>query len=122
MSQPPLSPVAQQALVAYAESLYELLCKRAQSWGLIDIAVDVNGQCIDGELMFSKGPDMGFVFDVSTSVCKYCQLVGDNAETWLPVKRTGLDVVGVKNDAEMRERVLELMDGVLEARRPLLKV
>lgn len=110
-----------QAIDEFADTLYDLLHARAQSIGILDISLEVNGFHLDGELMFSKGPDLGLSLDARSGECRYCELLGDRGERWLDEVRGDLLVLDAEG-GEVREAIaLELLDGLLAARRPLLK-
>lgn len=109
------------ALDPFADALYDLLHERAQSIGVLDIAIEVNGDHLDGELMFSNGPDMGFTLDSRAGECRYCELLTDQRESWLEEVRGDLLVLESASDELLRAAALELLDGLLAARRPLLK-
>ena len=109
------------AVEALAEALYDLLHARAQSIGLLDIAIEVDGWFVDAELMFSSGPDMGLSLDAAAGACAYCRLVRDDAEEWLDAAAvTGLELPPASGADAARELALRLLTGLLDARRPLL--
>ena len=116
---------AERALDAFAEALQDLLEARALSIGLIDIDIEVDAQHVDGELMFGEGPDIGFSFDSSSATCSYCELVPPDSEQWLDHQVAGLDVLAIASgDSGADDRAaaaLALLQGMLDARRPLLK-
>lgn len=107
-----------RALDAFLDVLYDLLHERAHSVGLLDIGLELNEGHVDGELLFTTSPDMGLSLEVATGTCRYCELVGDDAERWLDVVRDGIAAVG--DAAALRESALVVLDGLLAARRPLL--
>jgi hypothetical protein len=114
-----------RALDAFADAMYDLLHERAQSIGILDISIEANDLHLDGELLFSTGPDIGFSLDARLGECRYCELLPPDAEQWLDEVRGDLLVleVGVGEDGdELRQAAaLELLQGLLDARRPLLK-
>jgi hypothetical protein len=119
----PAQPTPQQARVVddFADSLYDLLQARALSIGILDIALEVNEFHVDGEVMFSTGPDLGLSLDVRSGECRYCELLDGSKERWLDEVRGDLLVLDADTD-EVREAIaLELLDGLLAARRPLLR-
>ena len=110
-----------RAIDDLVDALYDLLHARAQSIGAMDVGLEVNGWHVDGELMFTNGPDMGLSLDTRTGECRYCELVGDAQERWLDEVRGDLYVLD-GGSSELLEAVsLELLDGLLAARRPLLR-
>ncbi len=117
------APSAEQgdALDAFADALYDLLHERAQSIGILDIGIEVNGWHLDGELMYSNGPDMGFTLDSRSGECRYCELLPGERETWLDEVRGDLHVLDSAGDELLRAAALELLAGLLDARRPLLR-
>ena len=115
------TPTQAQVVDEFADTLYDLLHARAQSIGILDIALEVNDFHVDGELMFSTGPDLGLSLDVRIGECRYCELLDGGKERWLDEVRGDLRVLDADTD-EVREAIaLELLDGLLAARRPLLK-
>jgi hypothetical protein len=110
-----------EALDAFADALYDLLHARAQSIGILDIGIELNGWHVDGELMYSTGPDMGFTLDSRTGECRYCELLPGNKEAWLEGIRGDLHVLDAEGDEIRDALALELLAGLLDARRPLLK-
>ncbi len=110
-----------KALDAFADALYDLLHERAQSIGILDIGIELNGWHVDGELMYSTGPDMGFTLDARSGECRYCELLPGNTEAWLDEVRGDLLVLDAEGDELRRAVALELLAGLLDARRPLLK-
>ncbi|MCW2955990.1 MAG: hypothetical protein JWO69_859 [Thermoleophilia bacterium] len=116
----PDSPASTDPVELFADALYELLQQRALSWGLVDVGMDVDGGNIDCELMFGTDPDMGFSIDARDGVCRYCVLVGDDAERWLDDALTGLDIIGARTEEQRADVALVVANGVLDARRPLL--
>lgn len=118
-STPP--PPAAAAIDAFADSLYDLLHERAQSVGILDIGLEVNGWHVDGELLWSAGPDMGFALDAQTGECRYCELLAGDREAWLDEVRGDLLVLDGADEDLRRAVALELLDGLLTARRPLLR-
>ncbi len=115
------SPAQTATLDAFADALYDLLHERAQSIGILDIGIELNDWHVDGELMYSNGPDMGFTLDSRTGECRYCELLPGNKETWLDGVRSDLLVLDAEGDEIRRALALELLGGLLDARRPLLK-
>lgn len=117
------TPAAAQteALDAFADALYDLLHERAQSIGILDIGIELNGWHVDGELMYSTGPDMGFTLDARSGECRYCELLPGNKEEWLEGVRGDLLVLDAEGEELRRAVALELLAGLLDARRPLLK-
>lgn len=109
------------ALDAFADAMYDLLHERAQSIGILDISIEVNGWHLDGELLASDGPDMGFSLDARSGECRYCELLGESKEQWLEEVRGDLLVLDAEADELRRAVALELLEGLLAARRPLLK-
>ena len=109
------------ALDAFADAMYDLLHERAQSIGILDISIEVNGWHLDGELLATDGPDMGFSLDARTGECRYCELLDGERERWLDDVRGDLLVLDAEADELRRAVALELLDGLLTARRPLLK-
>lgn len=107
---------APDALDAIADALYDLLEARAQSIGILDIAVEVNDGYVDGELLFGTGPDLGLSLDATGSV-RYCELLEGDRERWLDETRSGLAV----DASRAEETALAVLDGLLAARRPLLR-
>lgn len=105
------------AVVALVDAIEELLHSRAQSIGAIDVAIEANDGFVDGELLFAIGAGVGFALDLGSGECRYCELVGEDAERWLDgvVRRTG-DPLG---RAQHEGVALAVLDGVLEARRSL---
>lgn len=115
------NPTQAEALDAFADALYDLLHERAQSIGILDIGIELNGWHVDGELMYSTGPDMGFTLDSRSGECRYCELLPGDNEAWLAEVRGDLLVLDAEGE-ELRSAVaLELLNGLLDARRPLLK-
>lgn len=114
-----------RALDAFADAVYDLLHERAQSVGILDISIEPNELHLDGELMFSTGPDIGFSLDARLGECRYCELLPPDAERWLDEVRGDLLVLeaalGADGDELRRAAALELLQGLLDARRPLLK-
>ena len=117
-----IDPTQAAAIEQFVDALYDLLHERAQSIGLLDIALEINGWHVDGELMYSSGPDMGLSLDTRSGECRYCQLLGDQREQWLDEVRGDLLVLSAAHDPEFeRAAALEVLDGLLAARRPLLR-
>lgn len=108
------------AIDRFAESLGELLEKRALSVGLMDVAVEVDGWFVDCELMFSTDPDMGVSVDVQRGTARFCELVGERDERWLEHHVENLPILGARGEEERREIAVAVLTGVLDARRPLL--
>lgn len=115
------SPAQARALDAFADALYDLLHARAQSIGILDIAIEVNDWHVDGELLFANGPDLGFSLDSRLGECRYCELLDGDRERWLDVVRGDLLLLDAPGDQVLAASALELLDGLLEARRPLLR-
>lgn len=115
------TPAQAEAISSFTDALYDLLHERAQSIGLLDIGLELNGWHVDGELMYSSGPDMGFTLDARSGECRYCELLAGDKETWLDEVRGDLLVLDSESDELRRAVALELLDGLLAARRPLLK-
>lgn len=109
------------AIDAFADALYDLLHERAQSIGVLDIALEVNDWHVDGELMFSSGPDMGFTLDSRAGEARYCELLPGAQEAWLDERRADVAVLDAGDDDQRRAVALEVLDGLLAARRPLLR-
>jgi len=122
MTSPSHEPSAAQAAAIdrFADALYDLLHERAQSIGLLDIGIERNDWHVDGELLFTTSPDMGLSLDAAAGVCRYCELVDDADERWLDETRSDLPVLE-GDDAALRDLALLVLDGLLAARRPLLK-
>ncbi|MCW2962259.1 MAG: hypothetical protein JWM90_2646 [Thermoleophilia bacterium] len=116
----PKPPSLDDRVDAFADALYDLLQQRALSWGLVDIGMETDGSNIDCELLFGSDPDMGFSVDVSNGVARFCKLVGEDKEEWLDETLANLDILGAANDEELAARALDVANGVLAARRPLL--
>jgi hypothetical protein len=116
--------MSEAALEAFADAVHDLLHERALSIGVIDISVERNELHLDGELLFGIGPDMGFSLDARLGECRYCELVPPDSERWLDEVRGDLLVLdadaGEAGDELRRAAALELLQGVLDARRPLL--
>jgi hypothetical protein len=114
-----------RALAVFADAMYDLLHERAQSIGILDISIEPNDLHLDGELMFSTGPDIGFSLDARLGECRYCELLPPDAEQWLDEVRGDLLVLeaapGAEGDELRCAAALELLQGLLDARRPLLK-
>lgn len=106
---------------AAADAIYDLVHERAQSIGVLDVAIEANDWHVDGELLFSTGPDMGFSLDSRSGECRYCELLADAKERWLDEVRGDLLVLDTADAAVLRAVALELLDGLLTARRPLLR-
>lgn len=115
------TPQQAEALDAFADALYDLLHARAQSIGILDIALEVNGWFLDAELLFSNGPDMGFSLDSHLGECRYCELLEGGRERWLDEVRGDLLVLDAPGEELLEAASLELLDGLLAARRPLLR-
>ena len=111
---------APDAIEAFADALYDLLHERAQSVGILDISIEVHDQHVDGELMFSTDPDMGFTLDTAAHACDYCELLPDDRERWLDDARTAVDISRARDDEARRDAAIALLQGLLDARRPLL--
>jgi hypothetical protein len=110
------------AIEAFADALYELLEERSQSLGIIDVALEVDGWFVDAELVFAKGPDIGLSLHAGAGECRFCELVGSEAERWLEESGVveGIDVLDDSDVDGDRERALRVLNGMLDARRPLL--
>jgi hypothetical protein len=123
MPAPETTPSASQAeaIDAFADATYDLLHERAQSLGVLDVAVEVNGWHLDCELLFATGPDMGFSLDTRSGECRYCELLEDSTERWLEEVRGDLLVLDESSEELLRAAALEVLDGMLAARRPLLR-
>lgn len=115
------TPADVAAIDAFADVLYDLLHARAQSIGILDIALEVNAWHVDAELMYSSGPDMGVSLDTRSGECRYCELLDGAAEHWLDEVRGDLLVLDSPSANVLDAVALELLDGLLAARRPLLK-
>jgi hypothetical protein len=115
------TPEQAQRIDGVAESLYDLLHARAQSIGILDIALVVNEYFVDVELMFSSGPDLGLSLDANTGTCRYCELLDGDQERWLEEERSGIDVLGATSEELANVVALEVLGGLLDARRPLLR-
>lgn len=113
------------ALDAFAEALQDLLEARALSIGVIDIAVELNDLHLDGEILFNDSPDMGFTLDAREGAVAYCELLPPDSERWLDERVEGLRVLDLpRGEAGSEQRAaaaLALLQGLLDARRPLLK-
>lgn len=119
-------PARELAVEAFADAVHDLLHARAQSIGAIDVAVERNELHVDGEVLFGEGPDLGFTLDAVAGTCAYCELVPPSSERWLEgAERTGLDVAridaGPGGDEARAAAALELLQGLLDARRPLIR-
>ena len=108
------------ALDAFADALYDLLHARAQSIGMLDVGIEINGSHLDGEILFSSGPDIGFSLDSTSGECRYCELLDGSRERWLDEVRGDLLVLDAASEELLAAAALELLDGMLAARRPLL--
>lgn len=115
------TPAQAQAIDAFADAVYDLLHERAQSIGILDIGIEVDGWHLDSELMFSTGPDLGFTVDLRAGEARYCQLLDGSKERWLDEVRGDLLVLDFQGTELLRAAALELLDGLLAARRPLLR-
>lgn len=117
------TPDAAAGLERIADALHDLLHARALSIGLLEVAVEVNDWYIDGEALFTEGPDIGFSLDVQDGDCRYCELLGDSDEQWLEHQVTGLDPAAADRAGDEARTALAItvLDGLLTARRPLLK-
>lgn len=118
-----LHPSTEQArcIEAAADEIYDLVHERAQSLGVLDVAIEVNDWYVDGELLFAAGPDVGFSLDARSGECRYCELLPDSRERWLEEVRGDLLVLDRPSADVLRAVALELLAGVLAARRPLLR-
>lgn len=110
-----------EAIDAFVDVLYDLLHERAQSIGILDIALEVNGWHVDGELLYSNGPDMGLSLDTRSGECRYCELLDGEKERWLDEVRGDLLVLDAPGQELLDAVALEVLDGLLAARRPLLR-
>jgi hypothetical protein len=117
---PPAADAA--AIDRFSDAIYELLQVRAQSIGVLDIGIEIDDWFIDGELMFVNGPDMGFSIDSQARGARFCELLDDDGERWLDdvVEVDFLDLAPGDMDA-LAEQALIVLNGVLDARRPLLR-
>jgi len=115
-------PSARQSedLDGFAEALYELLQERALSLGIVDIALELDGWFIDVEVLFAVGPDMGISLHGGAGESRFCQLVGEQEEQWLDHHVDGVKVIGVRDADALRGQALRVLQGLLDARRPLL--
>lgn len=105
-----------------ADRLHELLCAMVRSWGMLDVGVEVDGHHVDAELLFAVGPDMGLTLDVSSGGCRYCELPDDESERWL--EHDDVIIGGLSEtatNAELEALLAPVLDGLLAARRPLLR-
>ena len=117
---PPTS--AQGAAVdRFADALYEVLTKRARSWGVVDVGLEVDGWYVDVELQFATGPDMGASVHAGAGEARYCELVGADQERWFDEGVDGLAILAASSDEARDEQVMAVLDGLLAARRPLLR-
>ena len=118
-------PAAAAALDAFADAVHDLLHERALSIGAIDVAVEVNDDHLDGEVLFGAGPDIGFTLDTAARTCAYCELVPPDSERWLDDSAITLDPLeapaGAPGADRRAELALALLQGLLDARRPLLR-
>lgn len=119
----PDQPTREQAQVidSVADALYDLLHARAQSIGILDIALEVNDFHVDAELLFGHGPDLGLSLDSRAGECRYCELLDGGRERWLDEVRGDLLVLDAHAEDVIEAIVLEVLDGLLDARRPLLR-
>ena len=118
----PLPSAAQTAAIErFADAVYALLSERALSWGVVDISIEADGWYVDGELLFAAGPDMGFSVHTGAGEARFCVLVDERSERWTDDVCSGLAVIAARDDDELRPHVLAVLDGVLAARRPLLR-
>lgn len=108
------------AIDRFADSLGELLEKRALSIGMVEVGLEVDGWYVDCELLFATGPDMGISVDVQRGVARYCELVGDSDERWLDHLVENLPILGARGTEERHEIAVAVLTGMLDARRPLL--
>lgn len=99
-----------------ADEIASLLDSRALSIGLVDIAVSVDELFIDCELIFATAPDMGISVDTQQGAALYCMLIGVDSEQWLD--HTVTNLLDINSESE---QALKILDGLLDARRPLLK-
>lgn len=119
-------PAPDRAVEAAADAIHDLLHERALSIGAIDIAVERNELHVDGEVLFGEGPDMGFTIDAVAGTCAYCELLPPDSERWLEgAERGGLDLVAIEpgpaGEPARTAIALEVLRGLLDARRPLLR-
>lgn len=121
MSPAPADGRSGQAADACVDALYDLLHARAQSIGLLDIAIELNDGHIDAELLFTSGPDIGVTVDVAAGTAAYCELLEADQERWLETRREGLAVTSAANEELTGAVALEVLDGLLAARRELIR-
>lgn len=123
---PAAPPARERAIEAFADALHDLLQARALSIGAIDVAVECNDGHVDGEVLFGEGPDIGFTLDAAAGTCAYCELVPPDSERWLDgAPHDGFAIAelapGPTGDEARAAAALELLRGLLDARRPLLR-
>ncbi|MCW2949522.1 MAG: hypothetical protein JWN41_535 [Thermoleophilia bacterium] len=120
VAEPAPTEAQARTVEAFAEALYELLQGRALSLGVVDIALEVDGWFVDVELMFATGPDMGASVHVGVGEARFCELVGADDERWLEHEIAGLVVLAASTSEDLAAQALLVLQGVLDARRPLL--
>ena len=102
----------------FPDVLYDLLCARAQSIGVIDIVFDADDSFVDAEITFSAGPGIGFSIDLAAGVCQYCELIAESEERWLGDRIEQLAVESGEA-GDLQDAALEVLNGMLAARRSL---
>lgn len=118
----PRSDPAPESLDLLADALYDLLSARARSIGVMDIQIDATWPWLDVELLFTNGPDIGLSLDALDGICSYCVMQGDAEELWLEADIGGLRLTAEVVDGEAHaDMALRMLDGLLAARRPLLR-
>ena len=115
------TPKQSDLVEEFAEAFYGLLQSRALSLGIVDIALEVDGWYVDTELMFATGPDMGVSVHAGLGEARFCELLGDDGEAWADGTLDGVDVLGSRGAEQQAEQALKVLQGVLDARRPLLR-
>lgn len=118
---PEPAPADLEALGAFADALYDLLHERAQSIGILDVALEVNGWHVDCELLFGSGPDLGLSLDGRSGECRYCELLEGRRERWLDEVRGDLLVLDAPGPQVLEAAAHEVLDGLLAARRSLVR-
>jgi len=124
MTQPDVAGPSEAQVTAidtFVDALYDLLHGRAQSISAIDLSLEVNGWHVDGEVLFAKGPDIGISLDTREGECRYCELLEGDQERWLDVVQGDLHVLDNPGSELLEAAALALLDGLLTARRPLLR-
>lgn len=114
------SPSSAQAsaIEAFADAVYELMSKRAASWGVLDVEIQTEDWLVEGELLFDSGVDMGFSYDARQAQCRYCVLPsGDADPVWLDADASDLQVLQRTDPDSLAEPALALCNGLLAARR-----